>query len=341
MFDMRRWMQIMVSLGATIFLLLGNIGCDAPAEEEALEEEIAEEEEETITADEMGLLYTDDRWDEISNLALSPDGDTVVVESELYSLEEREVFVSQTGEDAIEVGSLDFSPDGSILASAWWGVNLYDAEDLTHIKDIRGGHELRVRFSPEGEMLGISRHGTAWLWKRTNEVEFEEVAEIDPDVDTGVISEIEFSPDGKYLVAGYEDGKIRFWDTESCELAETIDLDSGGWNHNLAFSPDGKTLAATEPDLSGEFYLFDMEDFTQKDMMEPEGRISRMQFSPDGSKLAYGLHGGGVEILCTEEWSQIYSFEQEDTVRGLSFTPDSRTMVVACGSGTLYVYGSI
>ena len=196
---------------------------------------------------------------------------------------------------------------------------------------------MRVRFSPEGEMLGISRHGETWLWERTNEVEFEEVAEFAPDA--GLISAIEFSPDGKYLAAGYEDGKIRFWDTESYNLAETIDLEIGGWGHNLAFSPDGKTLAASEPDLSGEFYLFNMEDFSQKDMIEPEGRISRMQFSPDGNKLAYGLHGGGVEILCTEEWSLIYSFQQEDTVRGLSFSPDSRTMVVGSGAGTLYVYG--
>ena len=64
-----------------------------------------------------------------------------------------------------------------------------------------------------------------------------------------------------------------------------------------------------------------------------------MKFSPDGRKLAYGLHGGGVEILDTEDWSLIYSFEQEDTVRRLSFSPDSRTMVVGSGGGTLYVYG--
>ena len=71
MFDMKRWMQIMVSLGATIFLLLVIIGCDAPAEEEALEEEIAEEEEEKI--------YSFEQEDTVRGLSFTPDSRTMVV----------------------------------------------------------------------------------------------------------------------------------------------------------------------------------------------------------------------------------------------------------------------
>ncbi len=38
---------------------------------------------------EMKLLYTDDRWEEIINLDISPNGDTVIVSSELYSLDKK------------------------------------------------------------------------------------------------------------------------------------------------------------------------------------------------------------------------------------------------------------
>ncbi|MFP4457468.1 MAG: hypothetical protein ACLFPS_07400 [Clostridia bacterium] len=64
------------------------------------------------------------------------------------------------------MNSIDYSPDGSVLAASWWEVDLYNAEDLTHLKEIQGGHEARVRFSHTGDMLGTARHSKAWLWKK-------------------------------------------------------------------------------------------------------------------------------------------------------------------------------
>ena len=99
MWEVRSWRHVILPLAVVLILLLGVSGCGSSEEEAANGEEEAEEV--TTTEEEMERLYTDDQWDEISNLALSPDGDTVVVESELYSLEEREVFFSKTGEDYI------------------------------------------------------------------------------------------------------------------------------------------------------------------------------------------------------------------------------------------------
>ena len=155
-----------------------------------------------------------------------------------------------------------------------------------------------------------------------------------------MIHDIEFTPNGNYIAGGFRDGIVRFWDTETHELEETIEFDNIGGNYNLTFTPDGEIMAASDPDLGGEIYLFDMENFSQIDMIEPEGRVTSMEFSPDGTKLAYGLTDGGVEILDTKDWSIIYSFKHGNSrVRGLSFGPDSRNLAIGSGDGNLFVYG--
>ncbi len=242
--------------------------------------------------------------------------------------------------DRPESRSLDFSPDGSVLAAAWTGASFHDAQDLSKLADFHGGGEARVTYSPDGEMMASHRtqaSGELLLWEKANDVEFEKVAEFFPD--DGTIHEIEFSPCGSLIVGGFSDGYVHFWDVETHELVNTEVSDSHGGNYNLTFSPDGKVLAGTDPDLANEIKLLNMEDFSRIGVFDPEGRVSSMQFSPDGTKLAYGLHGGGVEILCTEDGSLIYSFEQEDTVNGLSFAPDSRNLVIGTRSGDLYIYG--
>ena len=205
---------------------------------------------------------------------------------------------------------------------------------------LHSGHECRITFSPDGEMLATHPNqlgSEVWLWERENDLDFEKVAEFAPDGD--MIHDIKFTPEGDYIAGGFRDGIVRIWDVESYELVNTIDFNTTGGNYNLSFLPDGEILAASDPDLASEFYLFNWEDGARQQVFKPEGRISSMEFSPDGTMLAYGLHGGGVEILDTSDWSQLYSFEQEDTVSGLSFGPDSSKLAVATGYGNLYLYG--
>ena len=53
-----------------------------------------------------------------------------------------------------------------------------------------------------------------------------------------------FSPDGKTLASGGDDGSVRLWDIGTETLKATLRHRSPGGFVSVSFSPDGKTLAS-------------------------------------------------------------------------------------------------
>ncbi len=297
----------------------------------------------------LELLYTEDRWEQVDDVAYSPDGDTVGVGAEelaLFSVSDREVLVEggdlPEGERP-ESKNLHFAPDDSFLATAWRGVSLRNVDDLSEIVEIHGGNECRIAVSSDGETLATHRgqmDGEVWLWRSDNGSDFTRIAELNPDA--GWIHDIEFTPDGAYLAGGFRDGKVVLWDVDTQQVHLTLDFENTGGNYNLAFQPTGDLLAASDPDLANEIYVFDLDDGTRQRTLDPgEGRVFSMQFSPDGTRLAYGTTAGEVIILDTADWSEVHSFEHEGTIEALAFAPDGRKLVAGSSTGQLHVYGYV
>ena len=291
----------------------------------------------------MDLLFSESHWEEVVNLAYSPDGDTIAVgarEVDLYSVSNRQIFASGSDMDygdRPESRSMSFFPDGSVLAAAWRGVSFHDATDLSKLAHFHGGGEARIAVSPDATMLASHEtqlSGELLLWEKTGELEYEQVAQFNPDAD--MIHDVAFSPDGQLVAGGFRDGVIMLWDTETHSLEGEIAFDSTGGNFNLTFSPDGKMLAASEPDLGSEIHLVNLEDGSRQ-VLDPESRVWSMEFSPEGDKLAYGTTDGDVVVLDTGNWSVQHSKEHEDRIEGLVFSPDGKNLAIA-SDAVLYYY---
>ncbi len=173
----------------------------------------------------------------IFTMAVSPDGSTLAVAGSggsihLYEIVSGRKLAIPKGHE-MPVESLDFSPDGKHLASASWDktVRVWDVSSGREERRIAHSvHErLAVRFSPDGKRLACAdgQHETRhfvpipdvsvqlWDWAEGTLVH-------SMSGHTNCVYTLAFAPDGKTLASGSMDQTVKFWDTATGQLRETI-----------------------------------------------------------------------------------------------------------------------
>ena len=116
--------------------------------------------------------------------------------------------------------------------------------------------------------------------------------------ETGTISSeasalsLAFSPNGKTLAAGGDDGAVRFWDVDSRKLENSLTAEPG-WIPGMAFSPDGRTFVFRDPE--GMLQTWDLAggEPVQTDSMVfgfPAGVPGGFVFGPEGRWLGLIRH---------------------------------------------------
>jgi WD40 repeat protein len=148
---------------------------------------------------------------------------------------------------------------------------------------------------------------------------------------------ITFSPDGRTLVSGSQDGTIRCWDAATGQ-ARRIILAHSGTVLSLAFSPDGGILA-TACDRDPAVRLWDVtsgqEQMSLRGASNPT--VSAV-FAPDGATLAAGDRWGNL-TLCDLESRRPQSswIAHRGATKALAFSADGRTLASA-GDGTVKLW---
>ena len=153
------------------------------------------------------------------------------------------------------VRSLAFSPDGKTLASGdesktifLWDVKGGDRRATFKIPAGGGHHALA--FSPNGNFLASgSFNGTIYLWNATKTEErwWDAVGQYMPSLvingHNARVTNLAFSPDGKTLISGSQDGTVRAWDTLTGSQRFTCS-EFMGPIEGIVFSQNGRTVTS-------------------------------------------------------------------------------------------------
>ena len=291
----------------------------------------------------------------MSAISYSPDGkllatgggDNVIKLWTADSIKELKTFKAH--KDIVR--SLDFSSDGKFLAScADDGViYVWNVEHGTVANTISQNENetmldfSSVIFSPDGTSLAsVDDSGFIKLWnvrdgKLVKQIKYEE-DKLPNNVYFWQKSNIDFSPDGKFIVfGGWE--SLSLWNVETGKTSKIISGHSDFVVH-VRFSPDGKLIASGS--LDKEIKIWDLE--TKREISSLKGHtspIDNFAFNPDGKTIASianeftGDSDSSVRIWDVFTGTQIYFLDIEKTPDGISFNPDGTVLAIG------YIEGDI
>jgi len=193
------------------------------------------------------------------------------------------MITEQTNNVGRNVQCLDFSPDGTMIATGDDDHNLkiWDLQTNKMLYTIPCANELSaVEFSPDGKMLAAAgKKQDVIVWSLESR-RFTTVMEDDGSI----VHELSFSPDGRLLAASSHHGYIRVWDAEHKRQLPRINAHIGATD-TVDFSPDGFLLASGGDDNTVK--LWDVKTWEcLLTLHEHEHQVNSVIFSPDGTMLA-------------------------------------------------------
>ncbi|HEV8058496.1 MAG TPA: hypothetical protein VGP68_01405 [Gemmataceae bacterium] len=246
-----------------------------------------------------------------SAIALSPDGQWLAVAEGTDG--KVTIFEVATGathlqlnEDSGPCTALAFSSDSKVIATASLEIHLWNAASGKALRSL--------------DSSAIPGHAPPGANKVNN-------GQAARRYGSTVVVSLQFSPDGKQVLAGYRSWVV-LWDAASGKEIRHFEDPCAA---TVRFMPNGKELLVVAP---GAFRFLDAASGKPIRLYEGhESAIHSIAFAPDGKQLATGTIDDGVRIWETaSRKARLASDNQTTMVNSLAYSPRGDCLVGALGS---------
>ena len=267
---------------------------------------------------------------------------------------ERQIAPLDHGSDSQTVDSLDFSPNGALLATGGGGGNqdikVWDvSNNLQNIKTFSKfkATVLDLAFSPNSRFLAsVHTDDTIYLW------DVKCLCEADDKSFSKSPQSIAFNNDGSLLAVGFNDGSLELLSiNELSKLESLVSLEDTNINphvgsiNSVMFSRDGTTLASGGED--GDVILWNTSSNTILRKISGSNVIWSLDFSTEKNEtqlLATGDTEGNVNLInLTSKFnpSEITAHSGFDRdINFVKFSPDGTMLVTGAENGELKLWNT-
>ena len=148
---------------------------------------------------------------------------------------------------------------------------------------------------------------------------------------------VAFSPDGKRIVSGGRDNRIRIWNVE--QQVEMLCLDQHkDWVYSVAFSRDGKHIASGSYDKTVK--LWDAASGEAKlTCQEHDDAVSCVAFSPDGELIVSSSLDKTIKVWSIKDRKEVLQFDgHQKRVNSVAFSPDGKRILSGSSDATAMIW---
>ena len=242
-----------------------------------------------------------------------------------------------------QIDSLEFSPDGKVLASREQDniIHLWDTatgEELIQLEgDVEGGYNLA--FSPDGGIVASgSKNGAIHLWNVITGEQQNTLIGHNTGIDGLVIS-----GDGKRLISSSYDETVRMWDLDKGEEIIVLSGYQGGYfsgDNDLIISPQNKYFAFGRED--GSILVGELTTGNEHVILNSQqDRLTNLAFSPDEKILASSSIDGTISIWDMNDGSLLKILTGLILLNNnrVYFSKDGNYLITFSWDGTIRMWG--